>query len=116
MQTQVTLTTNIRRRAISLTQVAASEEEAKELIDQMLAFTDQLAKDKRTPIDCPEQPGKTTNAQLRALWAKAFAAGWDRERVKSFLDEKFGTHKPDEIVGQVDRKVFSQLIDALSAA
>ena len=63
-----------------------------------------------------EDPDKASSAQLRALWGKALSKGWDRERVKKFLQEKLETSREKEIVGKADRKFVSSLIDQIAAA
>jgi hypothetical protein len=59
---------------------------------------------------------KATAAQLRALWGKALGKGWDRERVKSFLEQKLSTSDEEEIVGKADRAVISCAIDEIELA
>ncbi len=63
-----------------------------------------------------EDPDKASSAQLRALWGKALSKGWDRERVKKFLEEKLETSREKEIVGKADKKFISSLIDEVAAA
>ena len=64
----------------------------------------------------PEVPGKATAGQVKALWGKALSKGWDRDRIRIFLQEKIGVSRDDQIVGQVDRKLISSIIDQLAAA
>ena len=63
-----------------------------------------------------DDPDKASAAQLRALWGKALGKGWDRERVKKFLEEKLNTSREEEIVGKADKKFVSGLIEELAAA
>ena len=64
----------------------------------------------------PEVPGKATAGQVKALWGKALSKGWDRDRIRIFLQEKIGVSRDDQIVGQIDRKLISSIIDQLAAA
>jgi hypothetical protein len=64
----------------------------------------------------PEVPGKATAGQVKALWGKALSKGWDRDRIRIFLQEKIGVSRDDQIVGQVDRKLISSIIDQFAAA
>ncbi|MEA1928969.1 MAG: hypothetical protein U9N73_12255 [Candidatus Auribacterota bacterium] len=64
----------------------------------------------------PEVEGKATSGQLKALWAKALSKGWERARIRTFLQEKIGADKDGQIVGHVDRKLVSSLIDQLALA
>ncbi len=66
-------------------------------------------------VEGVEDPGKATAAQLRALYARASAAGWSKEQVKEYLEEKLGTSLPAEIVGTADRREFSRLINQVYA-
>jgi len=59
---------------------------------------------------------KATAAQLRALWGKALGKGWDRERVKAFLEEKLSTSEEEAIVGKADRALISSAIDEIELA
>jgi hypothetical protein len=58
-----------------------------------------------------ETPGKATVAQMRALWGKSLDKGWNRERVRKFLEEKLGTSKEEEIVGKINKEKLSRIID-----
>ncbi len=58
---------------------------------------------------------KATSGQMRALYGKALDQGWDREKIKLFLEEKLGTSDQDEIVGVVERAKISHLIDELGS-
>ena len=71
-----------------------------------------------TEIDSLEfrVPGKATPEQIRAIYGKAFGRGWDTDRVKSFLEERFGTSNEDEIVGKVDRMELARLIAEIGGA
>ncbi len=64
----------------------------------------------------PEVPGKATAGQVKALWGKALSKGWDRDRVRTFLQEKIGVSRDNQIVGQLDKKLISSVIDELAAA
>jgi len=64
----------------------------------------------------PEIPGKATAAQIKLLWGKALGKGWDRDRVRTFLQEKIGVSYDSQIVGQVDKQLLSSVIDQLVAA
>jgi len=64
----------------------------------------------------PEVPGKATSGQVKALWGKALSKGWERDRIRTFLQEKIGVSRDDQIVGQVDRKLISSIIDQFAAA
>ena len=64
----------------------------------------------------PEVPGKATAGQVKALWGKALSKGWDRDRIRIFLQEKIGVSRDDQIVGQLDKKLISSVIDELAAA
>jgi hypothetical protein len=64
----------------------------------------------------PEVPGKATAGQVKALWAKALHKGWERARIRTFLQEKLGVSQDAQIVGQVDKKLISSVIDQLAAA
>lgn len=60
--------------------------------------------------------GKATAAQIRALWGKALGKGWERERVKAFLEEKLSTSDEEAIVGKADRALVSSVIDEIELA
>ena len=64
----------------------------------------------------PEVPGKATAGQVKALWGKALSKGWQRDRIRTFLQEKIGVSRDDQIVGQIDRELISSIIDQLAAA
>jgi hypothetical protein len=64
----------------------------------------------------PEVPGKATANQMRALWAKALNKGWERERVRAFLQEKVGASQDAQIVGRIDKQLVSTVIDEIAAA
>ena len=61
-------------------------------------------------------PDKANAAQLRALWGKALSKGWERDRVKTFLEEKLNTSRENEIIGKAEKKFVSTLIDEVAAA
>lgn len=60
-----------------------------------------------------EIPGKATVSQMRVLWGKALDKGWSRAKVKEFLEARLGTSKEEEIVGNIDKYIFSNVIDEL---
>ena len=64
----------------------------------------------------PEVPGKATAGQVKAFWGKALSKGWERDRIRAFLQEKLGVSRDSQIVGQVDKKLISSVIDQLAAA
>jgi hypothetical protein len=64
----------------------------------------------------PEVPGKATAAQMRALWARALSKGWQREKVRSFLQEKVGAARDEQIIGCLDQGLVSAAIDEIAAA
>ena len=64
----------------------------------------------------PEVPGKATAGQVKALWGKALSKGWERARIRTFLQEKLGVSQDAQIVGHVDKKLISSVIDQLVAA
>ena len=64
----------------------------------------------------PEVPGKASVGQVRVFWAKALSKGWERARIREFLQEKIGVSRDAQIVGQVDKSVISSVIDQLAAA
>ena len=63
-----------------------------------------------------EVTGKATIVQMRALWGKALDRGWDREKVRRFLETKLGTSKEEKIVGKVDKDKVSRIIDEVESA
>lgn len=67
-------------------------------------------------VESNGDPGKASAAQIRALWGKALGQGWERERVKRFLEEKLNTSREDEIVGKADKELVSGLIEEIAAA
>lgn len=64
----------------------------------------------------PEVPGKATAGQVKAFWAKALSKGWERDRIRTFLQEKIGVSHDTQIIGRVDKKLISAVIDQLAAA
>jgi len=58
-----------------------------------------------------EVPGKVTVGQMRALWGKTLDKGWNRDKIRKFLETKLGTSKEEEIVGKINKEVFSRIID-----
>jgi len=58
---------------------------------------------------------KATSGQMRALYGKALDQGWDRERIKLFLEEKLGISNEDEIDGIIERAKISHLIDEIGS-
>lgn len=74
--------------------------------EEIAAALDRLLKE----IDAVAVPGKASAGQLRALYARASSAGWEKGRVKEYLEQNLGTSASDEIVGTADRKELSRLI------
>ena len=64
----------------------------------------------------PEVPGKATANQVKAFWGKALSKGWERDRIRAFLQEKLGVSQDAQIVGQIDKTLISSVIDQLAAA
>ncbi len=60
------------------------------------------------------QSGKATVAQLRALYARAHQSGWEKQKVKELLEKDLGTSLSDEIVGVVEKKRLSRLINGIA--
>lgn len=67
----------------------------------------------RKEIETLDQTGRASLGQLRALYARATAAGWEKSRVKEYLEKNLGTAVSDEIVGAADRREISRLIDGI---
>lgn len=60
--------------------------------------------------------GKATQEQVKALYGKAYGKGWDKDRITSFLEQRFGTSDGNEIVGKVDKLELSRVIDEIGGA
>jgi len=60
--------------------------------------------------------GKATQEQIRALYGKAYGKGWDKDRITSFLEERFGTKEGNELVGKIDKLELSRVIDEIGGA
>lgn len=67
-------------------------------------------------VYAPEVPGKATAAQMRVFWAKALNKGWRRDKVRTFLQEKVGAGRDEQIIGCIDQALVSAAIDAIEAA
>lgn len=101
--TAVTVSFAVGNKTVSVQRETAPEE-VKATVRALLSEVEEIA-----------LPDKATSGQFRALWAKAVVQqGWDKEKVKSFLQEKLGTSRKGEIVGVVDKARLSGLIDELA--
>jgi len=100
----LTVSFELGEKMVTLKQELEPAEEAASAISRLLA-----------EIEAVEPPGKATVGQLRALYARAASAGWEKSRVREYLEEKLGTSVADEIVGVADRKEFSRLINQVYA-
>ena len=60
--------------------------------------------------------GKATQEQIRALYGKAYGKGWDKDRITSFLEERFGTKDGNELIGKIDKLELSRVIDEIGGA
>ncbi len=98
----LTLSFEIGEKMISLKQDLEPAEDVSAAVSRLLA-----------ELETVEEPGKATTGQLRALYARAASAGWEKSRVREYLEEKLGTAVSDEIVGVADRKEFSRLINGI---
>ncbi|MFH1038599.1 MAG: hypothetical protein V1789_08045 [PVC group bacterium] len=101
----VSVSFKVGDKMVTLKQEIAPETSAREALSSLLGESEEIG-----PL------GKVTVAQLRALYARAHQAGWDKQKVKELLEKDLGTSLSDEIIGVVDRKRFSRLIDGLGAA
>lgn len=98
----LTLSFEIGEKMVTLKQELEPTEDTAAAVGRLLAELETIG-----------EPGKATTGQLRALYARAAAAGWEKSRVKEYLEEKLGTSVADEIVGVADRKEFSRLINGI---
>ena len=60
--------------------------------------------------------GKASQDQIRALYGKAYGKGWDKERIASFLEERFGTKDGNELIGKIEKLELSRVIDEIGGA
>jgi len=100
----LSLSFEIGEKMISLKQDLEPEEDVAAAVSRILK-----------EVETVEEPGRATAGQLRALYARASSAGWSKEKVKGYLEEKLGTSAADAIVGVADRKEFSRLINEVYA-
>ncbi len=114
----VTLSFVLGGKTISLGHDLAPGEELPGALAALLAEAGKVVPPNGKGTEAPDEapPGKASIRQLKALYAKAAAAGWDKERVRGLLKEAFGTAAEKEIVGQADRRVLSRLIDSVASA
>ena len=63
-----------------------------------------------------EAPDTASRAQMRALYARAASAGWEKDNVKNLLQENLGTSSGREIVGIKKKAELSRLIDSIGPA
>jgi GTP cyclohydrolase I len=107
MSTKVKVSFPANEKTITVEKEVGEHENIAHVVNALLAEIDSLE---------VRVPGKATPEQIRALYGKAFSRGWDKDRVKSFLEERFGTSNEDEMVGKVDRMELSRLIDEIGGA
>ena len=67
-------------------------------------------------VDSIKAIGKASQEQIRALYGKAYGKGWDKERIASFLEERFGTKDGNELIGKIDKLELSRVIDEIGGA
>jgi uncharacterized protein (UPF0335 family) len=107
MGTKVKISFPINEKTITVEKEVGEHENIAQAVNALLAEIDSLEF---------RVPGKATPEQIRAIYGKAFGRGWDTDRVKSFLEERFGTSNEDEIVGKVDRMELARLIAEIGGA
>jgi len=114
----VTLSFVLKDKTVSLAHDLAPGEGIQGAIDALLAEAGKVVPPNgNVPVSGPEPNGdKASFKQLKALYAKAAAAGWEKERVREALKQAFGTSEEKEIIGQADRKALSRLIDSVASA
>ncbi len=107
MTTKVKVSFPVNEKTITVEKEIGENENIAHAVNALLAEIDSLE---------VRVPGKATSEQIRAIYGKAFGRGWDTDRVKSFLEERFGTSNEDEIVGKVDRMELARLIAEIGGA
>jgi hypothetical protein len=107
MTTKVKVSFPVNDKTITVEKEVGEHENIAHAVNALLAEIDSLEL---------RVPGRATPEQIRALYGKAFSRDWDKDRVKSFLEERFGTSNEDEIVGRVDRMELSRLIGEIGGA
>ncbi len=90
-------------KSITLESVIEEGKKTKDVARELLEEATSLA-----------NPGMVTSAQLKALWGKALARGWNRDQVREFLENQIGESRDEQIVGKVPSREFSRVIDSIS--
>ncbi len=103
--TKIIISFSIDNKTVSVEQEIKTGEDLKEVIERLLLEIENIG-----------VGDKATSGQMRALYGKALDQAWSKEKIKEFLEAKFGTSDENEIVGKVDRFEFSRLIDEIGGA
>ncbi|HDS44606.1 MAG TPA: hypothetical protein ENN68_00645 [Methanomicrobia archaeon] len=105
MSTKVTVSVPVEGKTIAVEKEISELESISETINGLLAALEPLG-----GLD------RATAQQLRALYGKALDRGWDRERVKSVLEERFGTSDDAVILANVTKKELARSIAEFGGA
>jgi hypothetical protein len=105
MPTKVKISFPMDEKTVSVERAVVESESIAQVINSLLS-----------EIDSFRAIGKATQEQIRALYGKAYGRGWDKDRITSFLEERFGTSDGNEMVGRVDKLELSRAIDEIGGA
>lgn len=105
MPTKVKISFPLDEKTVSVERDVVESESIAQVINSLLS-----------EIDSFRTIGKATSDQIRALYGKAYGRGWDKERITSFLEQRFGISDGNEIVGRVDKLELSRAIDEIGGA
>ena len=105
MSTKVKISFPVDEKTIAVEKEISELENISQAINVLLSEIDPLS-----------GLGKASSHQLRVLYGKALDRGWDRESVRRYLEERFGTSDEDEIIVKVNKKELSELIDEIGGA
>lgn len=102
MTTKVKLSFPVDEKTITVERDVIGDESIAPMIDTVLS-----------EIGSFKAVGKATQEQIKALYGKAYGKGWGKDRITSFLEERFGTSDGNELVGKVDREKLSDSISEI---
>ncbi|MCX6348249.1 MAG: hypothetical protein NTV79_01940 [Candidatus Aureabacteria bacterium] len=114
----VTMSFVLKDKTVTLVHELNPGEGIQVAVETLLAEAGKIAPPNGAAANPNQLPADDTAnfKQIKALYAKAGAAGWEKERVRDLLKKAFGTSEEKEIIGKAGKKALSRLIDEVDAA